>query len=191
MNKKAMGIGQIFIFIVAAITFALVTIFGFKAITGFVESGEEVAFVQFKTELESSIRKIYTEYDSVRKVTFKPPVQYSQICFVDFGYDPDPSNPQSVQNEIDKLCLKDALACDAWELAVSEAPNDPEKRNEAVDQNVFMKPSSPVTIKVRDISIYDKNGANKVSGFLCKPIRSGRFPLIMIGKGDRTGLIQE
>jgi len=45
MNKKGLAIGQVFIFIVAAITFALIMIFGYKAISGFISSGEEVEFV--------------------------------------------------------------------------------------------------------------------------------------------------
>ena len=70
IGKKAMGVGQVFIFIVAAITFALIMIFGYKAISGFVSTGEDVAFVQFKTDLENSVRKIYTEYGAVRIESF-------------------------------------------------------------------------------------------------------------------------
>jgi len=62
LGKKGIGVGQVFIFIVAALSFALILIFGYRAIAGFLNSGEEVAFVQFKTSLESSIKKIYTEF---------------------------------------------------------------------------------------------------------------------------------
>ena len=58
-DKKGLGVGQVFIFIVAALTFALILMFGYRAIAGFLKSGEDVAFVQFKTGLESSVKKIY------------------------------------------------------------------------------------------------------------------------------------
>src|SRR3989338_2314117 len=106
-DKKGIGVGQVFIFIIAAITFALILIFGYKAITGFIQSGESVAFVQFKTGLESSVKKIYTEFGSVRVERYSTPLGYSQICFVDLDkpYDAD-------------LCSFDQVACSVWQIAV-------------------------------------------------------------------------
>ena len=190
IGKKGIGIGQVFVFIIAAITFGLITIFGYQAISGFLQSGEEVAFVQFKTELESSIKKIYTEYDSVRKKDFTTPTNFERVCFVDLEYNPDPDNPLAVQEEIAELCDIDPVACGAWKSVVDEYPVDPAVRFAAADQNVFMKPPSPVTLKVHKISIYDSDGTRKVKGYLCEPIKNGRFPVILIGKGDRTGLIK-
>ncbi|MBU0470168.1 MAG: hypothetical protein KKA62_01345 [Nanoarchaeota archaeon] len=163
-NKKAMAIGQVFIFIVAAITFALIMIFGYKAITGFLKSGEDVAFVQFKTSLETSIRKIYTEYGSVRVSKFTLPSIYEQVCFVnlDAAYDPE-------------LCKFDQAACSVWEDA---------KGYDSVDENVFMKPTAPVKIKVHQIGIDPDEGTD----FLCVPVRQGFFNLVLEGKGDRTEL---
>ena len=45
IDKKGIGVGQVFVFIVAALSFALILIFGYKAISGFLKSGEDVAFV--------------------------------------------------------------------------------------------------------------------------------------------------
>ena len=67
-SKKAMGVGEVFVYIIAALTFALIMIFGYKAINQFLEKGQQVEFVQFKTELESSVKNIYSEYGSVREV---------------------------------------------------------------------------------------------------------------------------
>src|SRR3989344_8658102 len=127
-DKKGIGVGQVFIFIIAAITFALILIFGYKAITGFIQSGEEVAFVQFKTGLESSVKKIYTEFGSVRRESFTLPSQYKQVCFVDLEKDYD-----------DSLCQYDQVACTAWK-------NNTGYQN--ADENVFLQPSAPVKIKV-------------------------------------------
>ena len=104
MNKKGLGVGQVFVFIVAGITFALIMIFGYNAISGFLKSGEDVAFVQFKTDLESSIKKIYTEFGSVRVEKFTLPAKYTQVCFVDLDAEYD-----------DELCQFDQAACSVWE----------------------------------------------------------------------------
>ena len=44
MNKKAMGVGQVFVFIIAALSFALIMIFGYKMISSFITSGEKIEF---------------------------------------------------------------------------------------------------------------------------------------------------
>ena len=153
-----------FVFIIAALTFSLIMIFGYKAINSFIESGEDVAFVQFKTQLESSIKKIYTEFGSVRRESFTLPSQYRQICFVDLEKEYD-----------DSLCQQNQVACTAWK-------NNPGYEN--ADENVFLQPSAPVKIKVYKISISSDTGKN----YLCLPIKQGIFELILEGKGDRTEL---
>jgi len=168
-NKRGLGVGQVFVFIVAAITFAFIMIFGYRAITGFLQSGEEVAFVQFKTDLESSIKKLFTEFGSVRAETFNLPSKYSQICFVDMDKPAD-----------NHLCEFDQVACTVWKNA---------KDYNSVDENVFLKPSAPVKIKVHKISINPGDNFGSDPGkknFLCLPIRQGSFSVVLEGKGDRT-----
>lgn len=171
-NKKGMGIGQVFIFIIAAITFAVIMIFGYKAINNFLQSGEEVVFVQFKTSLESSIKQLYTEYGSVRVKEFTTPANFYQICFVDMNAEYDA-----------ELCTYNQAACSVWE----DSPG-----YDSVDQNVFLKPmAGTVKIKVHDISIDPLDTSMDPDGnknFLCVPIKDGYFTLIMEGKGDRTEL---
>lgn len=165
-GKKGIGVGQVFIFIVAALTFALILIFGYRAITGFLKSGEDVAFVQFKTGLESSVRKIYTEFGSVRVERYSTPLAYTQICFVDLDAPSDSG-----------LCAFDQYGCSVWQIA-----SDSGKGYEGVEENVFLTPPAPVPIKVYRISIEDKNGKN----FLCVPIKQGAFSMVMEGRGDKT-----
>src|SRR3989338_3146274 len=149
IHKKAMGVGQVFIFIIAAITFALIALFGYKAIAGFLESGEQVQFVQFKNDLEGSVKKIYTEYGSVRKEQFNPGAEFTQICFVDLDYD------AYDQAQKDALCAENQIACDTWETARTEAtqrnqnlpPESQVQPYDTVDQNVFLTPQVSIPIK--------------------------------------------
>ena len=168
-RKKGMGIGQVFIFIVAALTFALIMIFGYQAITDFLDKGEDVQFVQFKTELEKSVKKIYTEYGAVRVQQFSMPVGYEQVCFVDLDY-----NEKNLH--LDGLCKKDQAACLIWEDSSGY---------EGADENVFLKPPAPVKIKIHKIKIASDQ---TTKGFLCVPVKNGAFRLVLEGKGDRTEL---
>jgi hypothetical protein len=160
VSKKAMGIGQVFIFIVAVVTFAVIMIFGYKAVTDFLDQGEKVQFHQFKTGLESSVKRIYTEYGSVRIQEFNIPGGYEQVCFVDLN------KPKK-----DDLCLKNQIACDVWESS---------QGYDTVDENVFLKPQAPSKIKVFNIKMEND--------FLCLPVVKGKFTVHMEGKGDHTYL---
>jgi hypothetical protein len=175
LSKKGMGIGQVFIFIVAAITFALIMIFGYNAINSFLESGENIEFVQYKTDLENSIKKIYTEYGAVRVEQFNVPGNYEKVCFVDMGY-------KANEQEIKKLCKNDPLACDTWRTAIAE------NGHSSVEQNVFLYPrkKQQVMIKVNPITISDIDDEDLRLGFVCIKIKDGTFSLILEGKGDHT-----
>ena len=161
MNTKGIGVGQVFVFIIAAISFALIMIFGYKAITDFAAKGKNVQFFQFKTDLENSIKRIYTEYGAVQIETFHPPLDYKQICFVDFD---SPYNKQ--------LCEFDQIACSAWETTPSY---------EAADANIFLTLPAPTQIK-------SEARIKMEHGFLCLPIVDGSFKVAMEGKGDHTYL---
>lgn len=158
-----MGVGQVFVFIIAALTFSLILIFGYKVITDFLQRGEEVQFYQFKTHLETSVKQIYTEFGSMRIEQFSVPSQYTLICFVDLD--------RPVNSE---LCVIDPLACDAWQTYQMRGGF------ENGDQNVFLTPLTSIQVKVSKIKM-DKN-------YLCVPIRNGLFSLVLEGKGSYTQL---
>ncbi len=177
MNKKAMGVGQVFVFIIAAITFSLIMIFGYRTISNFLINAEKVEFVKFKTDLESSVQKIYTEYGAVRIKQFQVPGKYEQICFVDMD---TPSSPK----EMADLCTKDALACSVWQDAQTKDDNGKIKGYNGVEQNVFLKPTSSTPLKVFRISLSDSDG--NPLGFLCQDIHQSTFRIVLEGRGDRT-----
>lgn len=164
LNKKAVGVGQLFTFIVVALTFALIAIFGFKAVSDFLNYAQDVEFVQFKESLEKDIKTIYTEAGSVRFKEYSIPSQYSQICFVNMGY-------SDINDErLEALRLWDPVASSVWKIARDGG-------YDAVDSNVFLQPDAP-KIKVHDILIEN--------GFLCTAIQRGKLSLRLEGKGDRT-----
>ena len=122
MNKRGMGIQQVFIFMVTAIVFAFIIIFGYKMVNDFLDKGEQVEFYQFKTDIENSVKKIYSEYGAVRQEEYTLPVDYEQICFVDLDSSPN-----------EGLKGYDLIAYDVWETAHAANLADSEKGYYAVD----------------------------------------------------------
>ena len=175
-NKRALGVGEIFVFMLAAVTFIVIMIFGYQAIQDFMNKGEKVQFYQFKTDLETSVQKIYTEYGAVRTVKFQTPARYTQICLVNMDAPADP-----------RLCQYDQIACDVWSEA-EQAPKavfadgSSETGYDKVEQNVFLQPAGEVNIKVAKIGFNPELGQN----FFCFPIHNGIFTLTLTGKGDHT-----
>lgn len=170
-NKKGMSIGTVFIFMIAVITFAVIMIFGYKAIADFMVSGEKVEFYQFKTDLESSVKKIYTEYGSVRVEPFYLPARYKQICFVDLDATPNLA-----------LSGEDLIAYDVWETAAMGVDTEASGYDKA-DQNVFLKPLPPADSPVIKVYKIELEGS-----YLCLDVVGGKFKLRLEGRGDRTKL---
>ncbi len=187
-SKKGMGIEQVFIFIIAAITFALVMIFGYRAINSFLQSGEGVEFVQFKNDLENSVKRIYTEYGARRVEQFRTPEKYKRICFVDL--DAPYFEGKCERNQLSQS------ACLAWEKAQQgytvSLGNDNDgnpvtqeiKGYEASDENIFLEPLLPGTPKIKVHRIKIKDGEES----LCVNIVNGVFSIKMEGLGDGTEL---
>ena len=162
MNRQGEGVSQIFIFIITIITFALIMIFGFKAIIGFINDTQKIQLVQFKSDLENSIDQLHSEFGAVRKEEFFIPGDFKQICFIDLDYTPNPE-------EAAALCQLNQIACEVWKESSGF---------ESEEENVFLTPPAEARIKVSRIGLEQ--------GVLCVPIRNGKFSLMLEGRGDRT-----
>ncbi|PIN88095.1 hypothetical protein COV12_00320 [Candidatus Woesearchaeota archaeon CG10_big_fil_rev_8_21_14_0_10_32_24] len=162
MNKKGMAINQVFVFMIAGLIFALILIFGYQAISGFIDTGEAVLFTKFKTSIEADVQKIHTDFGSIRKKSYTLPSGYEEVCFVNMDR-PYPAD-----------CSIGLLACDTWKTS---------EGYKSIDQNVFLKPSAPA-IKVAPITLTD--GEDKPQDSLCIKLVSGVFTIILEGKGDHA-----
>ena len=181
-QKQGVMVGQVFIYIVAGIAFALIFIFGYKAISSFLISGEQVQIVQFKNDLEGSVKKIYTEYGSVRVEKYRLPESFNQICFVNMDYADDDAS-----SEIEELKAENPYAALVWEEALN-AGEEGKDGYGSVNENVFLSPAREglSTIKIYHISIGNESDEEAEYGYVCLKIDQGTFSLILEGKGDHT-----
>lgn len=127
LPKRAQMIGQVFIFILAGLVFVLILAYGYRAISGFLERGEQVQLLDFKNELESTVNTIKRDYGSVQRVDLRVPPKTEQVCLVNVELQ-DPS------------AFKDAhpLLYTAWS---------------AGSENIFLIPRQPTPILIPDILV--------------------------------------
>ena len=83
MIKKAEISGEIFIYILAIVIFALTLLYGYKAIAFFNEKGEQISYAQMYNDLKQEVEKVEGDtYGTVKKYIMDVPGGYQKACFV-------------------------------------------------------------------------------------------------------------
>jgi len=167
--KKAQ-LSQVFIYIFAAVLAVSIMLYGYRMIKGFGQRTEQIGLVRFKTDLESEIRQIASDYGSVKKVELTLPSKYIKVCFIDSTITYE-TNPEVINNS--EICKIEPgnpnfnpLGCDAWRSGT---------------QNIFLVPWADFVIKTGKIKV-DPEGDYA----LCIPTINNRITLRLEGLGDRT-----
>ena len=163
-QNKGQMIGQIFVFILAMVILVLIVFFGFKAMAGFQNTGEEVGLVKFETELKSSIKTISLDYGSMRKKIISLPSNYKKLCFIDLS-----------QRE-------KAIA------ALGQYPIIRNALEDGSDQNIFLDPMAKIEIEVGKITLKTKKDNKYGTPVLCVPIQKGKVELRLEGLGGSAGI---
>lgn len=83
MRKRAQISGQIFIYILAIIIAGLVILYGYKAISSMIKTGEDIALIDFKNQIEGDMERLATSYGDVKTQSYILPGGTRTICFVD------------------------------------------------------------------------------------------------------------
>lgn len=92
-ENKAQMPTQIFGYLLAVIISGLILSFGFSAIKGFVQKGEQIEFVQMKKTLEKEITLMETRFGSRKTIVISVPRKTSEVCFVGQGASKDSIPP--------------------------------------------------------------------------------------------------
>ena len=120
--KSGQMFGTIFIYVVSLIVMAMIFVYGYSAVKSTLGKGEEVLFVQMKTEIKSAIEDVSSDYGRVDKKKLSIPGNYEKVYFIDLETEENTKRSSS-------LCTTSAdynpIICDAWlsSKAGSESPN--------------------------------------------------------------------
>ena len=98
---KAQMVGQIFIYILAVILVAFILIYGYNAVQTFKTRAEQVSYIKFKTDVESAIKSISSDYGSIKKAEFLVPSGYREVCFIDLDHPVVPSGHPIIKDSVE------------------------------------------------------------------------------------------
>ncbi|MDP6293927.1 MAG: hypothetical protein QF486_06295 [Candidatus Woesearchaeota archaeon] len=71
---------QVLVFFIAAFLFVLIVFFGYKAISGFGDKQELIAYTDLKLGIEAGIDQLKTNHGNVDTITIRSPAE--EICFI-------------------------------------------------------------------------------------------------------------
>lgn len=163
---KSQLMGQVFIYILAAIVFGGILLFGYKAVLHLQENASQVALVDLKQNIQEAINSVASSPD-VQKRTIYIPSAYRILCFL--GDADISAKMQTCLCNDDVSCIGvqddyNPLLCDAWVSGTK--------------QNVFLVPLADIEIFVSNILLDDN--------YLCIPNVKGSVVLRLEGKGAST-----
>lgn len=125
--KKAQMAGQIFVFLLSALTLSMILILGYKYIDSFMEKQKTLEIIQFRDDLLNSINSIRTRYGSIDRIILNFPAGHSEVCFVD-------------SEDSGKFNTKRPLLFNLWSSSNKK-------------QNIFFTPLQEIEIKADDLEV--------------------------------------
>ena len=163
--KKGQIAGQVFVYILAALIFGAVFLFGYRAIDAFLEKQEEVVITEMNSNLRNSIQRIAPSSD-IEVSRIRIPEQFKRVCFIDLRINLATDSTARASTPVCNRNHEDyyPLACLSWQDNIS--------------QNVFFDPMTEIALDVGPIELQD--------GSMCVGVQQGAISLKLQGKGDRT-----
>ncbi|MBU0627948.1 MAG: hypothetical protein KKC75_02070 [Nanoarchaeota archaeon] len=160
-SRKSQIQTQIFVYVIAVVVFSFIIIYGYNAVRGFKERSDQIAYIKFKTDLLSTVKRISPDYGTVKREEFFIGGEYSKVCFVQ-NYKP---NKAQILNSIDDvsgdLIVKNSVESD-------------------VNKNVFL--FTTTLQESFDVGAINVSG----DGYTCVDIKNGKAKIQFKGEGDHT-----
>lgn len=182
MGRKGQIAGQVFIYMIAIVVVGLIVVYGYSAIRGFTQRGEEVEYLTLKTSIENSVRAIVSDYGSIKRPDISVPGKYEMVCFVD----KDATDASIAASAICDKSAAEMLAqgddkyhqpiiCAAWKTH---------------NNNVFMVPDGSDAFSVDATLVIDENMPTAGHHFICFDVINNKIKMQMEGLGDRVKISQ-
>jgi len=169
--RKAQINSQVLVYILAIVITAIILIYGYKAINDIRERANTIELITFKSDVRSAIGTISSDYGSTRAKVFKMPTGFSELCFVNYEFQPNEAFaevPNTLSSEY--RLIKDRISSVMYDRA------EP--------MNAFLCPTCKEQDYVGNISLLDETGSEVA--FRCFKPSGGSLRLTLEGRGDRT-----
>jgi hypothetical protein len=174
--KKAMMVGQIFIFTLSLFIVVFILLYGYRVINNFIGSSSDVEMLQFRKNIENYVKSYSTEFGSVGYRDIPAPGNVNKLCFIDY-YSQSSSlincdtNPESIIHPV----IKDSF--------IGLGTVDGERIGEM--KNVFMIDVTGSVVNSDFFGNITVEGNSNVPtcSYLCINSFRGRFHLKIEGRG--------
>ncbi len=157
MNKKTQISQQMFVFLIAIFVFAMILIYGYKAIADLRQRAQQTELLIFEKQIKSDVQSLYGTFDEKKKEYTVPA---KKVCFFDNEYEDKSS--ANICNEA--YSEYDPILCDMW--------------MSGDEKNVFV--DHPLARR------FSLENINMSKGYLCAPIERKKLPLTLEGTGNRV-----
>ncbi|MFC1723969.1 hypothetical protein ACFL0V_07575 [Nanoarchaeota archaeon] len=169
--KKAQVAGQIFIYIIAIVVVGLIIVYGYSAIKGFSQKGEQVEYINLKTGMENAFKSIVSDYGSIKRPDIDIPGKYKMVCFVDIN--------RKVAAETFSLCSKEGpddpiyepVVCSSWQIGTD---------------NVYLVPDGSESWNVGPIIFKNDHKPYAGEGFMCFDVKNNKIKMQLKSLGDKV-----
>jgi len=177
-RRSAQAQTQIFMYVLGAIVFVMVLIYGYKSISEIKDKGQLVEILRARNDLDSKVKALRTEYQTVRYHTLLLPPTFTKVCFID-----------SVKAESLGSTALNAFNGIATESPAAAAVVDGSTSTSRIEQNVFLTPAPSGTPEFYISNMRIFNGVSAETSYnnnpfwFCMPTQQGRIELKMTGLG--------
>ncbi|HII71285.1 TPA: hypothetical protein HA265_00855 [Candidatus Woesearchaeota archaeon] len=150
--KKAQIAGQVFIYIIAIVVVGLIMVYGYSAIKGFTQKGEQVEYITLKTNMENAFKSIVSDYGSVKRPELDIPGKYRMVCLVDKDAKQVADTTSLCRKEGAEDPIYEPVVCSSWKIG-----ND----------NVYLIPDGSESWDVGKIVFNNQNKPYSGQPFIC------------------------
>jgi len=159
LSRKSQIASQIFIYIIAIFVFSVILLYGYKAIKEFRDRSEQIAYIKFRTDLISTVKRVSPDFGTIEKKEFFIGGEYDKVCFVQ-SYNKEKDHNQIVASITDNPLIRDSI-------------------QNNVTKNVFL-----FTTKLQES--FDVGKINVTDRYLCINVISGKVKVQFEGKGNHA-----
>jgi len=144
--------------------FAFILVYGYNAISGFREKSEQIAYIKFKTDLVSAVKRISPDYGTLKREEFFIGGDYTEVCFV------------KNHDVTDSTQIADSLISGGYGIIADSVSG-------GADKNVFLFAGTlQESFDAGTIDI-DNDAADY---YICIDTINGKARIELLGQGDHT-----
>jgi len=155
-SKRAADPSQMFVYIAAIVIVGFVFLYGFKAVSTFLKSSQDIELAKFVKDFQAKASSVGTDFGSVQFVTISIPSKFSRVCVID-PYVPPPSDSYPQNGNLN--CSQSELSSEHNQLTQEVCDNWDEMYQDSIS-------AVGKTIQPKNVFFVDQDGKVGYSDYI-------------------------